>query len=265
MCPRRVDPVPPGTGERRPAAAPEPGDTVGSLVGAQKPHTAVRPVPPVCASSRGRIESGGVRVPATDCESARPAGEVCGEKERRKVSTEQPGETVEGRESYSGENVDPTGEVAGDCQVRRDQVSRAAVSVSERQVSETGTVGVTGERVEQTELETSENPSPEQRRSKCKLVLLLNSEQGDRWRQTAATVTATTPTTATPHRHTQSARQDNLYPITMFRSHLQPTKCMKGVHVERYFPERTELDHSATLNTERRLIRQIRKYTGCRQ
>lgn len=108
-------------------------------------------------------------------------------------------------EGYSGQNVDPTGEVvAPGCQVRRDQVSRTAVS--ERQVSETGTVSVTGETVEQTEQETSENPLPEQRRSKCKLVLLLNSKQGDRRRHTAVTVTvtATTPTTAAPHCHTQS-------------------------------------------------------------
>lgn len=65
---------------------------------------------------------------------------------------------------------------------------------------------MTGETAEQTKQETSENPLPEQRRSKRKLVLLQNSEQGDRQHQTAVTVTATTPTTAAPHCHTQSAR-----------------------------------------------------------
>lgn len=91
--------------------------------------------------------------------------------------------------------------------MRRDQESRAAVSVSERQVSETGSVSVTGETVEQTEQETSENPLPEQRR--------------------IAAVTATTPTTAAPHCHTHtythSACQDNLDPTTMFTANQSKT------------------------------------------
>lgn len=51
MCPSRVDPVQPGTGERHSATVLKPGDTVGTLVGAQKPHVALRPVPRVRASS----------------------------------------------------------------------------------------------------------------------------------------------------------------------------------------------------------------------
>lgn len=69
-------------------------------------------------------------------------------------------------ESYGAVNVDTTGEVVGNCQVRQDQVSQAAVSVSERRVSETGTTSeassdiivktsVTGEAVEQMERKIS--------------------------------------------------------------------------------------------------------------
>lgn len=107
MCPR---------GERRSAAAPEPGDTVGTSVwGPKAPCCGAARTPCPCASSGGRTESGGVRVPATDCESARPAGEVCGEKERRKVSTEQQVRLLRGRKVI-------VVEVVGDCQVRQDQV-----------------------------------------------------------------------------------------------------------------------------------------------
>lgn len=73
------------------ATAPEPGHTVGASARAQKPHAAARrgPYPVSVHPAGGRTEAGGVHAPATDCESAWPAGEVCGEKERRKVSTEQ--------------------------------------------------------------------------------------------------------------------------------------------------------------------------------